>query len=1155
MTLLTSNQPNPQPSETSVTEKQVKKRDGSTVSFDSKKITTAILKAAQAVGENNAWEAERLTISVLKELKENPAPTVEEVQDLVENILIREGHAKTAKAYILYRQKRTEERERKESILGKPVKTNLTENALRVLSERYLLKDDEGKVKETPSELFRRVADNIAQADALYHKSPEQVQQTSDAFFELMNELEFMPNSPTLMNAGTGIQQLSACFVLPVEDSMEGIFETIKNTALIHQSGGGTGFSFSRLRPKGDRVQSTKGVASGPISFMQVFDAATDVIKQGGKRRGANMGILRVDHPDILEFIACKEKNNQLNNFNISVALTEKFMQAVENNEDYDLLHPKTKEVVRSLSAKSVFDLLVAMAWNNGEPGIVFIDRMNRNNPTPHLGEIESTNPCVAGETLVSTEQGLMRIDELVQSRESVKIATDCRVPITVQGSNGCLYLLQQRKKGVLFMPISAAFQKGEKYTYKLTTKSGYELIATPDHKIMTNKGWVELKDLEKNEHVVFIQSSYGKFSKEYNLPFNLINVYTGKNGRRYVFNLPKIWSKELGQVLGLLIGDGWFQDKEKEHRVGFTFGDKTLLNTYKTIINGYYGKDIKEIKRENNTWQLSYHSIFFVNFFNKLGVKTARAGQKTVPKSIFTAPEEAVIGFLQGLFSADGSVRSNPKPNSEWIVLTSKSKRLLQEVQVLLLNLGMKSRLFNRSRPPRRKAFTYITKEGKKKNYASDGILYELGIFSESREKFKKKINFLTEGKKKKLEDIAFKRFYKQKHFEEIKKIEPQGIKKVYDLTEPVTHSMICNSIVVHQCGEQPLLPYEACNLGSINLGKMIKETACVDGSKQKEVDYDKLKKTVHTAVHFLDNVIDMNKYPLPEINKMCKENRKVGLGVMGFADLLIQLGIPYDSEEAVQSAEQVMKFIDDEAKLASHQLAQERGAFPNFGQSTYKNEPLLRNATRTTIAPTGTVSMICDASGGVEPLFSISYMKRVMDGKELFYTNKYFLELAKEQGFYSESLIKQVANKDSVNNVEAIPEDVRKYCVVAHDIAPEWHTRIQAAFQKHINNAVSKTVNFPHTASPDDVREVFMLAYKLGCKGVTIYRDGSRDQQVLNIETVKKKEEPKKEEVSSEQPTAKKEETNTCPECKTTMNMQEGCASCPSCGYSYCS
>ena len=566
----------------------------------------------------------------------------------------------------------------------------LTDNARVVLQRRYLSKDREGNVLEDSEGMFRRVAHNLSQSDLEYGATEAERAATEERFYQVMRRLEFLPNSPTLMNAGRELQQLSACFVLPVEDSLDSIFTKVKQTALIHKSGGGTGFAFSRLRPEGDVVGSTGGVASGPVSFINAFDAATDVVKQGGTRRGANMGILHVTHPDILRFITSKEDGQHLSNFNISVAVTEDFMQRVEHNQAYDLVNPRTGQITGQLNAREVFERMTELAWRTGDPGIVFLDRINRDNPNPQLGDIESTNPC-----------------------------------------------------------------------------------------------------------------------------------------------------------------------------------------------------------------------------------------------------------------------------------------------------------------------------------------------------------------------------------------------------------------------GEQPLLPYESCNLGSLNLARMVRYS-----DDDIAIDWRRMSEVITTAVHMLDCVIDMNDYPIEEIAEMSRKTRRIGLGVMGWSDLLIQLGIRYDSDAALALAEQVMQFIQSETYRASSELTEARGPFPEWERSAYnrgENPRPMRNSAPVTIAPTGTISIIAGASSGIEPLFALSYVRNVMDNTRLVEGNSYFEAVARHEGFYSEELMEQLAASGSLEDLD-VPGWVKEVFRVSHDIDPRWHVRMQAAFQTYTDNAVSKTINFPHDATVDDVAEAYQSAYTLGCKGITVYRDGSKADQVLS-------------------------------------------------------
>jgi ribonucleoside-diphosphate reductase alpha chain len=691
--------------------KNVQKRDGRIVSFDSTRIRHAIHRAFIAVELENGERAEDVTKEVVRLLEEQfveAVPSVEDIQNRVIEVLRDKGYKKVADEYQAYREKKNEIRLLRERLGIEELK--LTVNSLEVLKKRYLLRNEEGRITESPSQMFMRVAKAAAEIDNRYGGNPEESKKT---FYDMMAKVNFLPNSPTLFNSGTDLGQLSACFVLPVEDSLDSIFTAIKNMALIEKSGGGVGFNFSRLRPKGDMVKSTKGVASGPVSFMRAFDTATEVIKAGGKRRGAMMGVLRVDHPDIFEFIDSKRKAGILSNFNISVAINEYFMKKLEADEEYRLVNPRNNEKVRKVKAQNIWNLIAESAWESGDPGVIFIDEINQRNPLPELGWIEATNPC-----------------------------------------------------------------------------------------------------------------------------------------------------------------------------------------------------------------------------------------------------------------------------------------------------------------------------------------------------------------------------------------------------------------------GEQPLLPFESCNLGSINLSLMV---------ENGDIKWVKLKNTVRNAVHFLDNIIDATLYPLRTIEETTKANRKIGLGVMGFADMLIKLGVPYNSKKALKIAEKIMRFTTEEGRKKSAELGEEKESFPNFYKSIWKERyEHMRNATITTIAPTGSISIIAGCSSGIEPLFAVSFMRKVLEGTRLFETNPLFEKVAKERNFYSGDLLEKIAQSGSVQEVEEVPEDVRKVFVTALDIKPEWHVKMQAAFQKYTDNAVSKTVNLPHNADVEEVRRVFNLAYKLKCKGITVYRYGSKPEQVLNIGEIRTE---KKRFVSAESEYAGGCPTTTCP------------------------
>ena len=940
------------------------------------------------------------------------------------------------------------------------LKMGVTPNSRSVLEKRYLKKDNDGRIIETPEEMLWRVAATIASADMAYGRSKEQVAALAEEFYEMMARLEFMPNSPTLMNAGRELGQLSACFVLPIEDSMESIFDALKNTALIHKSGGGTGFSFSRLRPAHDLVASTKGVSSGPISFMEVFNAATEAIKQGGTRRGANMGCLRVDHPDILEFITCKRQSDRLNNFNISVLLTDKFMQALEKDEEYDLVNPRGGKVEKRYNARKVFELIVDSAWRNGEPGVIFIDRMNAANPTPALGQIESTNPCVTGDTLVYTGAGLMSAGRLAASPLSL-------MSITADG----------RRSPTDTLLASNVFCTGRRKVFRLMTNEGYSIRLTGNHRVMTGRGWVEAKDLVFGDR---------------------LHILRGKGG------FGKAGDIESGRILGWLVGDGTV----KSDRVVLSFfGDEKqkLAPMFAEMVNRKV-EGLQKLDREYHVGVVRIKGRDEARVSAKRLLAIAREfglleDKHQVPDEILTASEQFQKGFLQALFTADGSVQGRTAKGIS-VRLAQSDLGTLERVQQMLLNFGVASRIYK----DRRKESKKMMPDGKggSKEYTCRPQ-HELVISKENLRTFREEIGFLDENKNRKLDariDNGPRGCYREAFTATFSELRAEGDEEVYDLTEPLTHSFVANGFVVHNCGEQPLLPYESCNLGSINLATMVKKTA--DGW---DVDYEKLKKTVHMVVRFLDNVIDVNKYPLEAIEKNTKGNRKIGLGVMGFADMLFMLDISYNSEEAVELGEKLMEFIDNEARQASIALGAEKGNMPNFEKSVYAGKAAnMRNATRTTIAPTGTISIISGCSSGIEPLFAIVFIRNVMDKTEMMEINPVFEERLRAQGLYSDELMKEIASKGTLRDIASLPPQIKRVFCTAHDIEPSWHIRMQAAFQKHTDNAVSKTVNFPHDATPQDIEQVYIMAFKLGCKGVTVYRDRSREEQVLNIGGVQK-------------------------------------------------
>jgi len=1034
---------------------KIKKRDGRTADFDADRIKDAVHKAFLAVELGDGEKALNVTREVVKRLEgkfKEKTPSVENVQDTVVTVLKEKGYGKVAQAYQDFRNKKEELRNLRENLGIEP---KLTVNALEVLKARYLLRDEQENITETPTKLFQRVAKAIAKTDKTYNDNPETSQKT---FNQMMTKLEFLPNTPTLFNAGTDIGQLSACFVLPVHDSLQGIFTTVKNMALIEQTGGGVGFNFSKLRPKGDLVRSTKGVASGPVSFMRIFDTSTEVIKAGGKRRGAMMGILRVDHPDILEFIVAKQNPTLLSNFNVSVAVTDEFMAAVEADQPYWLVNPRNGERVKQLKAREVWGLMARSAWASGDPGVVFIDEINRHNPTPEVGRIESTNPCVTSETWVMTGEGARQVQDLV-GKPFVAV-------VNGEGWNGS-------REGF--------FSTGVKQVFRVRTREGFEVRLTENHPVLkvreltryrVGTEWVEAGCLKAGDRVV-------------------LNNHRGADG----------WEGKYGEgegyLVGLLLGDGTVKEDKVVLSSWGESGSKAVRELAYSYAEGMpHRSDFQGWVKVKGRGEYRMTTWYLKVLASELGLKP---GAKMVTRSMEKASSGFCKGLLKGLFDADGSVQGSQSKGVS-IRLAQSDLATLRAVQRLLLRFGVFSRIYVNRRD---EGMAWMPNgKGGTKEYRHKPQ-HELVISSENIFAFREKIGFGDSDKAGKLEEAvkSYRRKLNRERFvATVDEVKPDGAEEVYDAAIPGINAFDANGFYLHNCGEQPLLPYESCNLGSINLSRMVE-----DG----KLSWGKLRETVRNAVHFLDNVVDANVYPLKEIAEITRANRKIGLGVMGFADMLIMLGAPYDSEEALRLGEQVMRFIEEEAHEKSREIGEARGSFPNFEKSVWKERyGAFRNATVTTVAPTGTISIIAGCSSGIEPLFAVSFMRNVLGGARLFETNALFEETAKARGFYSAKLLEEIARSGSVQKTVGAPEDVKRLFVTALDIAPVWHVKMQADFQRFTDNAVSKTVNLPNDAKVEDVREIYDLAWKLKCKGVTVFRYGSKPEQVLYIGEVKGKE-----------------------------------------------
>ncbi len=1000
----------------------------------------------------------------------------------------------------------------------------LTDNARVVLMKRYVRRGPDGKPVESPEGMFARVAKAVAEPDRAAGSEAAAVEATERAFYHLLTDLRFFPNSPTFTGAGTPLGQLAACFVLPISDDMgrdgAGIFQTLRDAALIQQTGGGNGFSFGRLRHRGAYVASSAGQATGPVGFLRVYDKAFGEIAQGGTRRGANMAVLPVHHPDILDFINCKVSEDQITNFNISVGITDKFMAAVRDDADFELIAPHNGTVQKSVRAKEVFNAIVKNAYRNGEPGVLFLDAANRSNPVPHLYALEATNPCVTGETLIYTAQGLRRADELASTSQPVAVVVDGRFGVDGQ------------------QPASPVFATGVKDVYRLMTREGYEVRLTANHRVMTARGWVESGKLRAGDRV------------------HLLNQVGG-------FGVTG--TLEAGRVLGWLVGDGtisavravlsFFGEEKRE--LAPLFADivtglverEGRARAYPVGITNVIERDEARVASERlKTWAAEY---------GLLGTDS----KLQVPAGVLTGSEVMQRGFLQALFTADGYVNDGGEKGCS-VRLASSHLPLVKDVQRLLLNFGIVSRIYEE-----RRASGYRPmpdgKGGRKEYYHKPQ--HELAISKSNLIEFANQIGFLTAAKQGKLVaylDRMQRGPYQETFLATVKSVEPDGREMVYDLHQPETHSFIANGLVVHNCGEQWLGPYENCCLGSINLAQHVKYV----GDKA-EVDWKKLQEATVLSTHFLDNVVTANQYvpAVPQLKEAAHRARRIGLGIMGLGDMMYHLGIRYGSEEGQEFAAQIMEFVRYHCMKTSVQLAKDRGAFPAIEGSLYdpKNlkwsppQPIvpytrdwgrpaikweeivkgikqhgIRNAAQTTVAPTGTIATVagCEAYG-CEPVFALAYMRHVVDaeasGKDgrttLTYASPLFEQALIRSGVDEATrkrIYDEVMEHGTCQDVKDVPDAVRHAFVVSADITPDEHVRMQAAIQAFVDNSISKTCNFPESAVEDDVAQAYFTAWELGCKGLTVYVTGSRDKVVLETKATAKKKEDKKDEKPAEVP-----------------------------------
>jgi ribonucleoside-diphosphate reductase alpha chain len=1135
---------------------------------------------------------------------------------------------------------------------GDTLEERLTANAYEnILPARYLRKDADGELIETQENLFERVAKNIALAEAVFEANrhevditvtPDQlkpdhprrdelaaevfgkgttadadaetslsqynvnkfayetvvpelpteirnhVEETADAFQDSMENLSFVPNSPTLMNAGDELQQLSACFVDSPADDIDDIHETMGEAASVFQSGGGMGYAFWKLRPYGDAVGSTGGIASGPITFMRTYDQMCETIAQGGARRGAQMGVMRISHPDVIQFIHAKNKDvslahslrlndpddfthtqfidaleearelideegrvpehlrnaveGHLSNFNISVGVTDDFMDALKNDGEFTFTNPRTEEPhiataetkelydcyglgehvdvgeELSIPAAALWEHIVDGAYQNGEPGVIYLERVNKEHSfdvEEHPDhEILATNPCVTGDTLISTERGLIPAEELYEQG----VATD----VVVDG----------RLSDDQIKEASSVYKTGEKDVFKLSTEEGYELRLTVDHRVMTDDGWVEAENLDAGD-TVHIANRKGAF---------------GQHG-----------TVEEGKVLGWLVGDGHLKHAEERAVLNFYDEDCAISDEFAGYVNDVVREPVGNANYEVGVSQIQradeYRGVeareerVRSSRLYELAEQTGLVEEKLqVPDSVFQGSEEMARGFLQALFTADGSAQGTVEKGIS-VRLSSSHLDLLKETQRLLLNFGITGTIYEN----RRDASTRKLPDGNggTKTYETKAQ-HELAVTSTDVVRFEKEIGFLLDGKSKALRkrlDAYGRGPYAGRFEATVKSVEYDGHEAVYDLTEPDTQSFVGNGFVVHNCGEQPLEEYEACNLGHINLSTLAatdapdwrvwsddhaseydSREAAMDAYLDEAIDFKEFDRRIELGTRFLENVVTMSDFPVAKIEEKVREMRKIGLGIMGLAQLYIQLGVRYGSDEGNEIARQLMRHINHGSKRTSHELAEQRGSFEDWADSKYADPTAyrewfeaqtgesaddwadgypIRNHNTTTIAPTGTTSMVGNTTGGCEPIYNVAYYKNVSDdvqGDEMLVEfDDYFLRVLEANDIDVDAVKEEAQNQmaanefDGVEGLDTVPDAIGELFVVTSDLSGKQHAAVQCACQAGVDSAISKTCNFPNSATKEDMDEVYRYIYDNGGKGVTVYRDGTRSKQVL--------------------------------------------------------